>query len=219
MLQFVLTTAISAVISYLLGSVNFAIIFTKLFKHTDIREHGSGNAGMTNVLRTVSKKAAALTFAGDCLKGFVAAWISYLLFNFLVPDGLEIISSINGGYIGTIFAMLGHLYPVFYNFRGGKGISVCGGAILFTDWRVFVLILSMFLIATIITKYVSLGSILAAIGYTLFTFILQFFFDSNPLFWLNTLFALVSTVFTVYKHKENIKRLLNKTENKIGSKK
>ncbi len=213
MLNFILALAISAVFSYLLGSVNFAIIITKLFKNTDIREHGSGNAGMTNVLRTVSKKAAALTFVGDCLKGFVAAWLSFLIFSALTD------SQLNGGYIGTIFAMLGHLYPVFYNFRGGKGISVCGGAILFTDWRVFLLILTMFLVATIITKYVSLGSILAAVGYTVFTFVLQFFFDKNPLFIINTLLALVSTVFTIYKHKENIKRLINKTENKIGSKK
>ncbi len=214
MLNFLLALIISAIISYLFGSVNFAIIITKLFSNTDIREHGSGNAGMTNVLRTVNKKAAALTFVGDCLKGFVSAWLSYIIFSYLTPD-----LTLNGGYIGTIFAMLGHMYPIYYNFRGGKGISVCGGAILFTDWRVFVLILTVFLIATLLTRFVSLGSILAATGYTVFTFVLQFFFDDNPMVYVNTFLALVSTVFTVYKHKENIKRLINKTENKIGGKK
>ena len=214
MLNFLLALTISAVISYLLGSVNFAIIITKLFSNTDIREHGSGNAGMTNVLRTVNKKAAALTFIGDCLKGLISAWLSFLIFSYITPSLM-----LNGGYIGTIFAMLGHMYPVYYNFRGGKGISVCGGAILFTDWRVFLLILTVFLIATLLTRFVSFGSILAAIGYALFTFILQFFFDNNPMVYVNTLLALVSTLFTVYKHKENIKRLINKTENKIGSKK
>lgn len=214
MLNFLLALTISAVISYLLGSVNFAIIITKLFSNTDIREHGSGNAGMTNVLRTVNKKAAALTFIGDCLKGLISAWLSFLIFSYITPSLM-----LNGGYIGTIFAMLGHMYPVYYNFRGGKGISVCGGAILFTDWRVFLLILTVFLIATLLTRFVSFGSILAAIGYALFTFILQFFFDNNPMVYVNTLLALVSTLFVVYKHKENIKRLINKTENKIGSKK
>ncbi len=214
MLNFLLALTISAVISYLLGSINFAIIITKLFSNTDIREHGSGNAGMTNVLRTVNKKAAALTFIGDCLKGLISAWLSFLIFSYITPSLM-----LNGGYIGTIFAMLGHMYPVYYNFRGGKGISVCGGAILFTDWRVFLLILTVFLIATLLTRFVSFGSILAAIGYALFTFILQFFFDNNPMVYVNTLLALVSTLFVVYKHKENIKRLINKTENKIGSKK
>ena len=171
MLNFIIALAISAIVSYLLGSINFAIITTKLFKGVDIRDYGSKNAGMTNVLRTVSKKAAIITFVGDFLKGFVSAWISYLLFLYIVPE-----VNLNGGYIGTIFSMLGHMYPIFYNFRGGKGISVCAGAILFTDWRVLVLILTVFLIVTLLTRFVSLGSILAAVGYTVFTFVLQFFF-------------------------------------------
>ncbi len=214
MLNFIIALAISAIVSYLLGSINFAIITTKLFKGVDIRDYGSKNAGMTNVLRTVSKKAAIITFVGDFLKGFVSAWISYLLFLYIVPE-----VNLNGGYIGTIFSMLGHMYPIFYNFRGGKGISVCAGAILFTDWRVLVLILTVFLIVTLLTRFVSLGSILAAVGYTVFTFVLQFFFDDNPMAYVNTLLALFSTVLVVIKHKDNIIRLLNKTENKIGSKK
>lgn len=214
MLNFIIALAISAIVSYLLGSINFAIITTKLFKGVDIRDYGSKNAGMTNVLRTVSKKAAIITFVGDFLKGFVSAWISYLLFLYIVPE-----VNLNGGYIGTIFSMLGHMYPIFYNFRGGKGISVCAGAILFTDWRVLVLILTVFLIVTLLTRFVSLGSILAAVGYTVFTFVLQFFFDDNPMAYVNTLLALFSTVFAVLKHKDNIIRLVNKTENKIGSKK
>lgn len=214
MLNFIIALAISVVVSYLLGSINFAIITTKLFKGVDIRDYGSKNAGMTNVLRTVSKKAAIITFVGDFLKGFVSAWISYLVFVFVAPE-----VTLNGGYIGTIFSMLGHMYPIFYNFRGGKGISVCAGAIAFTDWRVFVLILTVFLIATLLTRFVSLGSILAAIGYAVFTFVLQFFFDKNPMVYVNTLLALFSTVLVVIKHKDNIIRLVNKTENKIGSKK
>ena len=214
MLNFFLALAICAVVSYFLGSINFAIITTKLFKGVDIRDYGSKNAGMTNVLRTVSKKAAIITFAGDFLKGFVSAFVSYLVFVYIAPESL-----INGGYIGTIFSMLGHMYPIFYGFRGGKGISVCAGAILFTDWRVLVLILTVFLIATVLTRFLSLGSILAAIGYTVFTFVLQFFFDKNPMVYINVLLALFSTIFAVYKHKENIVRLINKTENKIGANK
>ena len=212
MLNFFLAFVISAAISYFLGSINFAIITTKFLKGVDIRDYGSKNAGMTNVLRTVSKKAAIITFAGDFLKGLVSAFFSYLVFIYISPESL-----LNGGYIGTIFSMLGHMYPIFYGFRGGKGISVCAGAILFTDWRVLVLILTVFLIATVLTRFVSVGSILAAIGYTVFTFVLQFFFDENPIVYINTLLALFSTVFAVYKHKENIIRLINKTENKIGA--
>lgn len=217
MLNFFLALLISGVVSYLLGSINFAIIITKLFTKKDIRDFGSGNAGMTNVLRTVNKNAAALTLVGDFLKGVVGAAFSRFVFAALFT-GTELIPAIDGAYIGVIFAMLGHLFPVFYQFRGGKGISVCGGAILVADWRVFLLILLTFLIFTLTSKYVSLGSIMASTGYTVYTFVLRFFLDRDPHFLIYTLLALVATFFTIYKHKANIKRLLNGTENKLGSK-
>jgi glycerol-3-phosphate acyltransferase PlsY len=218
MLNFFLALLISGVISYLLGSINFAIIITKLFTKKDIRDYGSGNAGMTNVLRSVNKNAAVLTLLGDFLKGSLAAFISRMLFS-LMFVGSGALANFDGAYIGVIFAMLGHLFPVFYQFRGGKGISVCGGAILVADWRVFLLILLTFLIFTLTTKYVSLGSIMASVGYTIYTVLLGAFVDGNPHFLRNAILALVATVFTVYKHKANIKRLINKTENKLGDSK
>lgn len=218
MLNFFLALGISGVVSYLLGSVNFAIIITKLFTKQDIRDFGSGNAGMTNVLRTVNKNAAALTLLGDFLKGAISVFFSRWLFQAIFV-GTGVLSDFDGAYIGLIFAMLGHLFPLYHQFRGGKGISVCGGGILVADWRVFLLILLVFLIFTLTTKYVSLGSILAAAGFTVFTFLLGLLVDSDPHFLRNTLLALIPTVFTIYKHKANIKRLLSGTENKIGSKK
>ena len=218
MLNFFLALGISGVVSYLLGSVNFAIIITKLFTKQDIRDFGSGNAGMTNVLRTVNKNAAALTLVGDFLKGAISVFFSRWLFQALFV-GTGVLSDFDGAYIGLIFAMLGHLFPLYHQFRGGKGISVCGGGILVTDWRVFLLILLVFLIFTLTTKYVSLGSILAATGFTVFTFLLGLLVDKDPHFLRNTLLALITTVFTIYKHKANIKRLLSGNENKIGSKK
>ena len=112
MLNFFLALGISGVVSYLLGSVNFAIIVTKLFTKQDIRDFGSGNAGMTNVLRTVNKNAAALTLVGDFLKGAISVFFSRWLFQALFV-GAGVLSDFDGAYIGLIFAMLGHLFPLY----------------------------------------------------------------------------------------------------------
>ena len=214
-----------AVVSYLLGSLNFAIIVTRIMTGKDIRNYGSGNAGMTNVLRTVGKPAAVLTAVGDLGKGILSAlvgeWVFSLAVDGLVPNGI-VYAFLNGGmYVGIIFALLGHLFPLYYGFKGGKGILVCGGAILIMDWRVFLTILALFVIFFLITRIVSVGSIAATIGYPTFTCIYQCIdkaFTPTEIV-VNTLLATAVAVVVIIMHRENIKRLINGTENRFGKKK
>ena len=214
-----------AVISYLLGSLNFAIIVTRAMTGKDIRKFGSGNAGMTNVLRTVGKPAAVLTAIGDLGKGILSAlageWIFSMAVEGVVPYSI-LYAFLNGGmYVGIIFALLGHLFPLYYGFKGGKGILVCGGAILIMDWRVFLSILGLFVILFIITKIVSVGSIAASAGYPVFTCIYQCLdkdFTSTEIV-VNTLLAVGVATVVIVMHRENIKRLINGTENRFGKKK
>ena len=147
----------SILIAYLLGSVNFAIIITKLFKKGDIRDYGSGNAGMTNVLRTVGKGAAALTLLGDFSKGILSVLIMRLLM--FLCCGITDTSLLD--YIVALAALMGHLFPVFYGFKGGKGILVSAGAMLILNPWSLLICLAVFLLFACLTRYISAGSIAA----------------------------------------------------------
>lgn len=225
MIKTVIAALSVAVISYLLGSLNFAIIVTKIMTGKDIRNYGSGNAGMTNVLRTVGIPAAILTAVGDLGKGLLSAllgeWIFSIAVQGVVPYSV-LYAFLNGGtYVGIIFALLGHLFPLYHGFKGGKGILVCGGAIIIMDWRVFVAILTLFLIFTLTTKIVSVGSIAATIGFPTFTCIFQCIdklFTPTEIV-VNTLLAAGVAAVVIVMHRENIKRLINGTENRFGKKK
>ena len=225
MIKTITAAVLVAVISYLLGSLNFAIIVTRAMTGKDIRKFGSGNAGMTNVLRTVGKPAAVLTAIGDLGKGILSAlageWIFSMAVEGVVPYSI-LYAFLNGGmYVGIIFALLGHLFPLYYGFKGGKGILVCGGAILIMDWRVFLSILALFVIFFLITRIVSVGSIAATIGYPTFTCIYQCIdkaFTPNEIV-VNTLLAAGVAAVVIVMHRENIKRLINGTENRFGKKK
>lgn len=223
-MQIVVAIVSTAVVSYLLGSVDFAILVTKLMTGKDIRDYGSGNAGMTNVLRVVGVGAAVLTAVGDLGKGIGAALLGRYIFSLVPMDVLSqsgLYAFLDGGmYVGIVFAMLGHMFPIYFHFRGGKGILVCAGAILIMDWRVFVTIVGIFLITVLITRYVSLGSILATIGYPTFTCIYQcidgVFAPVQIL--SNTLLAAAVAAVVIFMHRANIQRLLKGTENKLGQK-
>lgn len=203
-----------AILAYLLGSLSFAVIISKVFYKKDIRTFGSGNAGMTNILRTFGKKAAIATLIGDVGKGIVAVLLAkYIFSNILMSD------AVYGAYIATIFAVLGHLFPVFFKFKGGKGISVAFGCIIVSEPIVGIIIALVFIIVVFTTKIVSLSSVLAAIAYPISTVIYGYFFvpDRNMLLGviLNTILALL----VIFMHRENVKRLLNGTEYKFGQKK
>ncbi|MDO4748873.1 MAG: glycerol-3-phosphate 1-O-acyltransferase PlsY [Eubacteriales bacterium] len=215
---------ITAVVAYLFGSISFAVIFTKISSKKDIREMGSGNAGFTNVLRSVGAVPAVFTLVFDFIKGAIASLLGIWLFS-TITTGSELLSDeliIYGGYLGGVFAIIGHMYPVYFGFKGGKGIVTAAAMMAVADWRVFLLILGTFLVMFVFTKIISLSSITCAALYGPYTFVITFFFDSEfPARYvvLTSLFALSLGIFVIIKHKENIKRLLKGEEKKITAKK
>lgn len=212
---------ISAIISYLLGSLNFGIIISKSLNKDDVRSHGSGNAGSTNMLRNYGKKHAVMTIIGDMLKVAIAIFISFVIVRKI---GNISLSENSGALIlgidarmftksfSGLFCVLGHIFPCFFGFKGGKGVATAGGMVFMIDWRIALILLAIFAIIVLITKYVSLGSIAMAVFYPVFIFV---FYKSLPL----TLLSLIFTLIVVLAHRENIKKLINHTESKIGSKK
>lgn len=200
-----------AVISYLFGSIMFAIIVSRVLKHEDVRDHGSGNAGMTNILRLYGKGPAVITAIGDFLKGVAAIVISRILFKHAG------ITFVDAGYIAGLFVLLGHVYPVYFGFRGGKGVMTTLGIILAVNPIVFLILAIIFVPLVFITKIVSISSIFGAIAFPVFTYIMAVLRDRPAA--LTTAFACVYTVVIVFMHRANIKRLLNGTENKFGQKK
>lgn len=210
----------STVIGYLLGSLNFAIIITKLFAHDDIRKHGSGNAGLTNVLRTLGKGPAALTLVGDFSKGIISVLVSRLIFWLLFKySGADYSASVIvvGDYFAVYGALLGHVFPLYYGFKGGKGILVSFGAVLILSPFAGLICFAGFLLCVIFTRYVSLGSVAAAILFPL-TIMLMNLIDFGHIN-LEVLLTLPVSILIIYMHRANIKRLLTHTENKISFKK
>lgn len=224
---------LTPLIAYLLGSINPAILVTKIATkgRQDIRKMGSGNAGFTNVLRSVGKVPAIITIVCDALKCVIAVVIGGILFSFIAastenPAQKEMITNC-GKYLAGIFCILGHSYPLYFHFKGGKGVVSAAALMLTEDWRVFLLVLGTFLILFLLTKIISVGSIAGAVLYGPYTFIATFFFDRIPYgndlsivyVVLSTCAALIIGIFVTIKHKDNIKRLLRGEEKMITAKK
>ena len=201
----------SAVCAYLIGSISFAVIVSKLYSKKDVRDYGSGNAGMTNVLRNFGKVPAALTLLGDFGKGIVAVLLGRLFFS------LFGVTSFDGAYVAGLFALLGHMYPIYFGFKGGKGVLTSAGIILVINPITLLILLAEFLIAFGISKMVSLGSIVDAISYPIVTYIVLRVTGEPAL--INTLFAALIGLIVLYLHRENIKRSIAGTEYKFGQKK
>lgn len=199
---FLATVILIFAVGYLLGSINFATFISKRSYHEDIREHGSGNAGMTNMMRTYGKKAAALTLLGDALKAAVAILIGYVLFGS------------DGAYIAGIGAIIGHTWPIYYNFKGGKGVVTAIVMILCTNFWVGLILLALFVAIVWGTKYISLGSIMGALMYPV---LLGNFNGMNTV--VKLVCAFIVTILLVFNHRSNIKRLLEGNENKFSFKK
>ncbi len=202
----------AAAIAYLLCSLNFAIPVTRLFTGKDIRTMGSGNAGMTNVLRSVGKGAAALTFAGDVLKGTLAVFIGRWIFANYTPA-----LPVYGMYVAALFAILGHAFPLYFGFRGGKGVAVAAGSVALIDPLYTVILLGAFVLIVLLSRYISLGSVLTAALYPLGTFLRAVGLGQNPL--VVTVFAVFMGALVIWFHRSNIQRLLAGTERKLGEKK
>lgn len=215
----VIKFALVVLVSYLLGSLNFSIIFSKGVVKKDIRESGSGNAGATNMLRTYGKKFALLTMIGDIIKVAIAIIIAFLIFGspvkylFASPtDPTELQQIMFYKQFAGFFCVIGHIFPVFFKFKGGKGVAACTGMVIMVDWRIALILFVIFVIIVAISKWISLGSITIAILYP----VLLYVFYKNTIV---TLIALIFAVMVVVAHRQNIKRILNKTENKISFKK
>ena len=199
------------IIGYLLGSLNTSILVGKLYG-TDIRKHGSGNAGMTNTLRTLGKVAALLVIVGDMLKGILAFIIGNLIISNSIPPEISIDVIGIGGMAGGIAAIAGHNWPLYFGFKGGKGILTSFSVVLMMDWKLGLILLGIFLIIVVSTRFVSLGSIIASIAFPITAFI-----KGNGIVF--TVFAAILAVLATIMHRSNIKRLLTGTERKLGSKK
>ena len=215
---------IGIVVAYLLGSINTAVMVTSVVTKgkKDIREMGSGNAGFTNVLRSVGKVPAIITIVCDLLKAIIAVYVGGLLFSFMSIEGVatEQIISI-GKYICGFACIIGHSYPIYFGFKGGKGIVTAAGMMLVLDWRVFLMILGTFLIIFIISKIISLASLTCAALFGVYTYILVSLVDYSSFGYtlVCTIASLGIGIFVIIKHKDNIKRLLKGEEKKITAKK
>ena len=192
-------------LSYIIGSINCSIIVSKSINNKDIRECGSGNAGATNMLRSYGKWAAILTFVGDLLKSMFAVFFAkYLAGQFITSGEDTALANLVCGYLAGFFCIVGHLYPIWFGFRGGKGVVATLGLSIVLDWRVAITGLLVFAIVVALTRYVSLSSILA--GVCMLTV-----FVSAVLAGMLGLCVLLVTI----KHIPNIVRLIKGTESKV----
>lgn len=220
----ILALVLTAALSYLLGSCNSAIIVVRLLKHKDVRDFGSKNAGLTNTLRCFGKLPALLTLIGDLAKGIVAAFISIKLWELLLGADFEstlLFDERAVGYLSGIFSILGHIFPVYYGFKGGKGVLVSCSILLVIDPVTFCIVIPVFILVVAVSRYVSLGSILAACAYPVITFFVHMYvYDIGlPRSILHTGMVAVTSALLIYMHRTNIVRLKNGTENKFGQKK
>ena len=207
------TYIIMAIIAYLIGSVNFSVILSKKMAGFDVREKGSGNAGSTNMLRSVGKKAAAITLICDILKGVVSISIAMILGNIVQGMNKELLVQIAG-----IAVVIGHTFPIFFQFKGGKGVATSLGVLLMTNWQIGLICLVFALVLMALSKMVSLGSVGAAILFpVLVLFIHTNFTVSEGSSYL--IYSIILAVIVAFNHRSNIKRILNGTENKLSFKK
>jgi len=186
------------VIGYFLGSISSGVVLSKVIKKSDIRSQGSGNAGTTNMLRIHGKGMALITFLCDILKGVIAVYI-----------GKAIVGGELGGVLGVLGAVLGHNYPIFFGFKGGKGIATSFGSLLFVYPIQALAAFTVFLILVYFTHYVSVGSIVAAFTLPALVLLTTPF---HPVIW--TIMVFLGSM-VIYRHKTNIVRLMQHKENKL----
>lgn len=221
-LQYILLSVgfilLSVVAGYLLGSINSAIIVSKVLYKDDIRTHGSGNAGMTNMLRTYGKGAAGLTLLGDVMKTVISVFIGGVLGGFVYIGGTSHGCLLGGfplTYIAGFFAMVGHILPIYYNFKGGKGVLCTAAMALVLNPIDFLILIAIFVAIVGISKYVSLGSVTVAALYPVVVngHIKMLGFLPNGIL---SLITILIAVIIVYCHRENLKRISQGTERKLS---
>lgn len=220
-----------AVISYLIGSVNFSIILSRIIGKKDIRESGSGNAGATNMLRTYGKKMGVVTLLLDVLKGVICVLIAIAYVKFInSPDRYyewgsqsdlamyrDMLDFIALPYIAGVAVILGHNFPVYFGFKGGKGVATSLGVVLMLDWKIGLIVMVIALAIMAITRYVSLGSVLGGAIFIVLEIIKAIVMHEYNI--IQLVCVIIIGGLLIARHHANIKRLLNGTENKLSLKK
>ena len=222
-MNWVIMLIIALVVSYLIGSINFALIVSKIFVKKDVRKMGSGNAGMTNVIRTVGIVPGIITFVGDFGKGFAAPLIAkFLLFPYIAENAPDFIANFltpeYGVYFCGFLCIIGHAYPIFFGFRGGKGVSTSIAVLFCINWIVAAFVLTTFLVLFLITKIISIGSVLGAVEFPIFNFLINYNkgLDTIELVYIVVLSVLIASLVFL-KHKDNIIRLNKGEEKQLSS--
>ena len=195
----VMKLLLTLVVGYLLGSISTGVILSRAFGHKDIRSQGSGNSGTTNMLRVMGKKFALLTFAGDLLKGIIAVLI-----------GKALLGTQAGEIVGAFGAILGHNFPLYFGFKGGKGIATSFGCLLIVFPLQTLCAFGVFLLLVATTRYVSAGSLGAAVT---LPFFIMFTTPCDPVIWGS---VIAICLLAIWRHYPNIKRLMNHTESKLS---
>lgn len=207
-------------VPYLLGGINTSIIVTKLKTGKDIRSMGSGNAGLTNTLRTQGKGTAVVVLLGDVAKAVAAVLI--VRFAFLLLADVRTFDAASGmtwvEYMAAFMTVVGHVFPVYYGFKGGKGVLAAISGIFVLDWRTGCILLGVFIVLVAITRYVSLGSCVSSALFCVCTALFGSLVDNDPAFIVNAIIAAFTGGLIIFMHRGNIQRLINHTEKKLGEK-
>lgn len=204
---------IVGIVAYLIGSISFSVIISKKMAGFDVREKGSGNAGATNMLRSVGKKAAILTLLGDALKGVVAILFAIIVGAIAKSADKSLLVQIAG-----ILVVVGHTLPIFFGFKGGKGVATSLGVLLMTNWKIGLICLVFALVLMAVTRMVSLGSIGAAVLFPVLVLFIHTNFtisEGSSYF----VYSVILAAIVIFNHRANVQRILNGTENKLSFKK
>ena len=207
---------IVGIIAYLIGSINFSVLISKKMAGFDVREKGSGNAGTTNMLRSFGKKAAEITLICDILKGVISIVIAIIVGNIAKNLDRELLLQIAG-----IAVVLGHTFPIFFGFKGGKGVATSLGVLLISNWQIGLICLVFAVVLMALTRMVSLGSCAAAVLFPVLTLFINQHYTvltdgkSGRVYFV---YSVILAIIVLYNHRSNIKRILNGTENKLSFK-
>ena len=204
---------IVGIVAYLIGSVSFSVIFSKKIAGFDVREKGSGNAGTTNMLRSVGKKAAVITLLCDILKGVVSIGIALIAGNIVKNVDKAVLVQIAG-----ILVVVGHTFPIFFEFKGGKGVATSLGVIMMINWKIGLICLVFALVIMAFSRMVSMGSVGAAILFPVLTLFINTNFIVEASGMKYFIFSVILAAMVIFNHRANIKRIANGTENKLSFK-
>ena len=207
------TYIIIAIIAYAIGSINFSVLISKKMAGFDVREKGSGNAGTTNMLRSVGKKAAVITLLCDILKGVVSIGIALIAGNIVKDVDKAVLVQIAG-----ILVVVGHTFPIFFEFKGGKGVATSLGVIMMINWKIGLICLVFALVIMAFSRMVSMGSVGAAILFPVLTLFINTNFIAQASGMKYFIFSVILAAIVIFNHRANIKRIANGTENKLSFK-